>query len=151
MRFPRLRIRLQTQLMLIVVAALLLAGVAMVISPPRARAVLANPVFNFGVLPQRVESQHVWTIKNEGRAPLRIWYLDSTVCATLAGRGPILIAPGGQTTIELIWATRRYSGKYRQFATIGTNGSENPTIVFEARDEIRLSKSGDTVSNPEDR
>jgi hypothetical protein len=153
MRFPRTRIGLRT-FMLLILTALLLTGVAMLIKPPRARAILANPVFNFGVLPQRVEARHVWTIRNQGRAFLKIWPMESTVCAVMANPRPdkpILLAPGGHTTVELVWATRSYSGKYRQFATIGTNDPEHPTIVFEARGEIRPFESGDTVGNPGDR
>ncbi len=40
--------------------------------------------YEFGTLPQRTTGKHPWKVKNDGKAPLELWMIESTCSCTLA-------------------------------------------------------------------
>ena len=99
---------------------------------PQPKAIVDKPfTFDFGTLPQRTTGKHAWNVKNEGKAPLELWMIESTCSCTLAkfkDGSKAVIAPGETEPILLEFETRENNGSYTKGAKIGTNDPDFPSF-----------------------
>ncbi len=118
-------------------------------SDPPPHAVLeGDPVFRFGIKPQKAAFTRSWTIRNDGKGPL-IVEPEPAGCSCVEVELPrlspeaeghrLIIPPGGRSSIELTWKTRDFDGPYRWPLTLLTNdpNSERRRITFLAEGVVR--------------
>ncbi len=87
--------------------------------------------YEFGTLPQRTTGKHAWNVKNEGKAPLELWMIESTCSCTLAkfkDGSRAIVEPGQSEDIVLEFETRENNGSYTKGAKIGTNDPDLPSF-----------------------
>jgi Protein of unknown function (DUF1573) len=99
---------------------------------PQPKAIVDKPyTFEFGTLPQRTTGKHAWNVKNDGKAPLELWMIESTCSCTLAkfkDGSRAVIEPGSTEPILLEFETRENNGAYTKGAKIGTNDPNLPSF-----------------------
>ncbi|MCS7237092.1 MAG: DUF1573 domain-containing protein [Thermoguttaceae bacterium] len=100
------------------------------------RAVVDNPVYDFGVLDEHAKGRHEFVIRNEGTAPLRIEQGSTTCRCTTSLVNQKTVEPGQQTTVAVEFDLKGFSGPYSQSATIFTNDPRNPRIVLSVRGKV---------------
>ncbi len=95
-----------------------------------ARAVVAEPVHDFGTLVLPGEGEHRFEIQNQGTADLKIEKKKTSCKCTISSLSREVIPPGESAEILVIWKTPSSwtKPKYVQTARIGTNDPLNPEI-----------------------
>jgi hypothetical protein len=114
----------------IAVAALAFAGWAMILRPPRPRAVV-TAVHDFGTKPQWTYVRHTWTVANEGTAPLRLRYAGSPCNAApldLRHGEFLTVPPGASSPVVGMLNTRSWRGKHRWSIQLATDDPDLPMI-----------------------
>ncbi len=97
---------------------------------PHPKAVAPETEYDFGSMPMYSKGHHSFVIKNEGEAPLEIVARKKeTTCQCTVGKaGEKIIAPGGETTVELNWEIKSPSKQFRHTAKVRTNDPKNEVI-----------------------
>jgi hypothetical protein len=117
--------------------------------PPARLVIVGEKVHNFGTMAAEVKDSHTWEFRNTGEGPLEIWLEDTSCSCTVANfagdadepdvpgepkkadkpKKKVTVAPGGSTPIEVSWVAHRW-GRFGQAATLGTNDSDNSSVVL---------------------
>jgi len=98
------------------------------------KAVVAEKVYDFGLLDPHVTVNHSFTVSNLGDADLLLTTGETSCKCTVGDLGSPIVPPGTSTEVTLTWNTGYQSAKYTQFASIHTN---DPNVS-----SIQLSVSG---------
>lgn len=103
------------------------------ISPtgPYPKAVVDNPLHNFGSMAVGQTLSHQFILKNEGEAPLEVKKGATTCKCTLSEMKENTIAPGESVEIELTWTPKSAQEHFGQTATIYTNDPENQELKLQ--------------------
>ena len=105
------------------------------------RAILLAPSgFDCGESRRWAQGSHFWIVRNEGRAPLRLDPVGSTMSSWMIyprHSDPIVIPPGGQQAISVGWNTRNRVGKFNDSAAYRTNDPTMPSIQFRITGIVR--------------
>jgi len=98
---------------------------------PKAAADLT--VYNFGRMAVGAEMRRVFTLRNEGEAPLKL-SIGPVSCNCLSAKmSKEEVPPGDSAEIELVWFGTEYTKEYTQFAQVYTNDPAKPTMSFAVR------------------
>ena len=96
------------------------------LTPPK--AVVPEPVHNFGEMDPFSTAEHTFIIRNEGTSTLTLQAGPTTCkCTGSVVRQP-RVAPGSEAQVEVGWRTYGRKDHYRHSATIYTNDPANPAI-----------------------
>lgn len=94
---------------------------------------------DFGILPQKTDGRHEWTLVNEGEGDLTLTLISSSCSCTIAklkdGKTAV-VRPGESTTIALEWNTKDGNGPYAQNAVIGTSDPTRVQIEFRVLGQV---------------
>ncbi len=91
-------------------------------------AVTPQTLYDFGVLPRFTNASHLFEIRNEGKAPLKLEQGPSSCSCTILGLESSTILPGESAEIKLEWTLKFKEGPFSQSATIYTNDPERKEI-----------------------
>ncbi len=94
---------------------------------PRAK-IIGDSVYEFGTIEQDTKDSHVFKLKNEGNAPLKLVITGTTCKCTVGKLETDSIPPGEIAEIELTYEAKQPTAVYRHGATIRTNDPDHPTI-----------------------
>lgn len=98
---------------------------------PYPKAVVDQPFFDFGVMEVGSEMKHVFVIRNEGEAPLRLQKKSTTCKCTMAELKDGALPPGESVEVELTWHPQEVTERFVQTATLRTNDPERKTLELE--------------------
>lgn len=106
---------------------------------PYPKVVISESEYDFGAGMLGSEGKHVFTIRNEGEAPLQLLARkEDRTCqctaATLSDDKPI--PPGGEIQIEVSWEIRVDADQFRHSAKIRTNDPNQRMIELVIRGQI---------------
>jgi hypothetical protein len=95
-----------------------------------ASATTPETEFKFGTMEYDGRSSHKFTVRNEGRQPLKLTF-DHVSCGlcTQAKIEKEEIQPGEESTVTVTWHANK-EGQFQQSATIGTNDPRKPKLNF---------------------
>ena len=101
-------------------------------SGPHPKAVLVGgSEFDFGIMEQGQESEHVFLIRNDGEAPLRLAanYKGANTCECTVGKLDRDVIPPGETVkVTVAWGVKKPAIGFAHSARIRTNDPEHVTI-----------------------
>ena len=101
-------------------------------SGPHPKAVLVGgDEFDFGIMEQGQESQHVFVIRNDGEAPLRLAanYQGANTCeCTVGSLERDLVPPGETVNVTVSWGIKKPVVGFAHSARIRTNDPDHVTI-----------------------
>lgn len=97
---------------------------------PAPAVVVDEQTYQFGVMQINTEGEHTYTLRNEGKGPLRIKTIGTTCKCTLPDDKDEILQPGESTEVTLKWKPET-NGSFRQEAKIKTNDPENPVVTLE--------------------
>jgi hypothetical protein len=103
-------------------------------NPPHPKAVIVGGTeYDFGIMEQGQESEHVFTIRNDGDAPLRLAanYKGANTCECTVGKlDRNLIEPGQTVHVTVSWGVKKPVISFAHSARIRTNDPDMVTIPF---------------------
>ena len=103
---------------------------------PHPKAVCDEATHEFGTMAANSSGRHVFTIRNEGEAPLKIKQgLKSCKC-TKAEKKEEVIAPGGSCEIPVTWDMREIDENFSQVIHFHTNDPEEMTITLTVQGRV---------------
>ncbi len=106
------------------------------ISTEAPRAVVDQPVYDFGIMDEHSRGRHEFLIRNEGTAPLNLDQGSTSCRCTSSLVQRTVVPPGESTTIVVEWTGKDYVGPFTQTATILSNDPRKPRIVLTVRGKI---------------
>jgi hypothetical protein len=109
---------------LMVVIGLLVIMLGAALSYGQSAIKVPEESFDFGYAPQGANICHRYWLFSTGTDTLRISNVKPGCGCTKAPLEKSVIAPGDSTMVELIFNTRKYSGKMNKSATITSNTSQ---------------------------
>ena len=99
---------------------------------PHPKAVLVGgSEYDFGIMAQGQESQHVFIIRNDGEAPLRLAanYKGANTCeCTVGSLERNLVEPGQTVAVTVSWGIKKPTIGFAHSARIRTNDPDHVTI-----------------------
>ncbi len=99
---------------------------------PQPTAEFSETRYDFGMMQLNDKGSHVFHVKNNGTAPLKLKAGKSTCQCTVGAVGTEVLAPGETTTIEMSWEVKNPNEMFEHSAIIHTNAPEHE------RGEVRL-------------
>lgn len=101
---------------------------------PHPKAVVMNgSEFDFGLMEQGQESSHVFRIRNEGQAPLKLLANhkgDNTCECTVGKLNKTMVEPGDTAEVKVQWGVKKAVTNFAHSATIRTNDPDQMKIPF---------------------
>ncbi len=88
-----------------------------------------NPVFDFGAVPQGKIVEHVFTVKNQGNAPLRIRQIRTTCGCTVGNVTKRTIPPGETSALSIRFDTKGRQGPQSKSVFVRSNDPKQPTLT----------------------
>jgi len=112
-------------------------GYVLVISPPIQQQIsvdapdieIAEPIHDFGAIPQLEVIEHTFTIKNVGQQPLNILEVNPSCACEKVDLKEKMIPPGGQTSLDVRYRGSTNGGKTRVAVYLKTNDPDEPEVV----------------------
>lgn len=98
---------------------------------PYPKAVVDEPLFNFGSMAVGQSMSHKFIIKNEGEVPLEVQKGKTTCKCTLSEMQDNMVAPGETAEVELTWTPKSAQERFGQTATVWTNDPDNHEIKLQ--------------------
>jgi hypothetical protein len=95
---------------------------------PAARAEIAEPEFNFGVMQRGTKNSHEFVVKNSGNSPLTLKVGHTTCKCTLGVASDAPVDPGESSLVRLDWTANADPGSFRQSATLLTNDPQQSRL-----------------------
>jgi hypothetical protein len=86
-------------------------------------------------MPPHTEAAHSFVIRNEGTAPLILSDGGTTCKCTVLNFPEDPVPPGGEASLEIKWTTSD-KGEFYQQATVKTNDTDTPKIVFSVQGSV---------------
>jgi hypothetical protein len=102
---------------------------------PKAVAV-DGTLYDFGIMEQGQKGEHVFKLRNEGEAPLKISPGNHSCQCTLGIIGKNGLEPGEETTLTISWDIKTAVARFEQFAKFHTNDPLNRELVFNVRGSV---------------
>lgn len=99
-------------------------------------AVVAEPVFDAGLVPVGEKVEAEFTISNTGDAPLEITQVRPACGCTVAEYDEV-IAPGGSGTVHAVVDTKSEVGANAKAITVYTNDPRNPRLQLTIKSDVR--------------
>jgi hypothetical protein len=103
---------------------------AAVSARPQPRIAVAQPVYDFGSVPQGPSISHSFTIKNVGQAELLIGQVQSTCGCTIAALAQKSLRPGQSTQVLATFDTRHERGKASRQIDVYSNDPRTPDLAL---------------------
>jgi hypothetical protein len=97
---------------------------------PHPKVVLPETTYAFGAMRVGETRRHVFVVRNEGQAPLRLGKPVTTCQCTISQAAKSQIPPGGEGTITLEWKPVIAIPEFDKGAMIRTNDPEMPEITL---------------------
>jgi hypothetical protein len=101
------------------------------------RAVADHAHYDFGTMDAMTSGEHVFTVRNEGSAPLKLQVLDTSCKCTISTVDSEPIPPGDSTQVKMTWNTGDKVTYYKQWARIETNDAETGEMNFKVEGAVR--------------
>lgn len=114
-----------------------LLGAVPTVSGPGPKVEIADPVYNFGTALSGPPIKHVFTVRNAGKAPLKIVKVVTSCGCTAAKPSKEVLAPGEIATIATTVDTRLEHGHSLSVVTLATNDPSKPEIELKIEGDIK--------------
>lgn len=101
------------------------------------KAEIAEPVYKFGSALSGPPIKHVFTIRNVGKAPLKIVQVVTSCGCTAAKPSKEVLAPGEVATIAATVDTRFEHGHSLSVVTLATNDPHKPKIDLKIEGDVK--------------
>jgi hypothetical protein len=105
---------------------------------PAPRFAIAQPVHDFGRVPQGTAVRHVFEVGNGGDLDLEVIRLRSAGDCPARLLGPSQVAAGGQAAIEAVFKTDAVFGRERRTVTAYCNDPSRPVVTLVLTGEVEL-------------
>jgi len=92
--------------------------------------------WDFGTAREGSVLRHTFTLKNESPSELIIQKLASSCGCTVSFASNYKIPPAGGSQIKVVFRTKGYSGKVKQFVYVHTNNPEVPLIKLTVEAQV---------------
>jgi hypothetical protein len=99
-------------------------------------ATVAQETFDFGSVKQGARIDHAFTVKNSGDGPLRFAGADLSLPGMQIRLAPAEVAPGGEGTVTITWATDHVAGAVEGVATVRSNDPVRPQLALTVRGSV---------------
>ena len=109
-------------------AAVVLTATHVTADDPAPRAVVDAPVYDFGSVEQGAAVEHVFRVRNTGKAPMRVDQVKGTCACTVGVATGEAIAPGDEAWVTVRLDTATLAGRTTKTATVYTNDPATPTL-----------------------
>jgi hypothetical protein len=96
--------------------------------------------WDFGKVKEGIVLRHTFTLKNESPSELIIQKLASSCGCTASFASNYKIPPAGVSRIKVVFRTKGYSGKVKQFVYVHTNNPEVPLIKLTVEAQVLKKK-----------
>ena len=93
--------------------------------------------YNFGTMARDSKKRYTFEVRNIGRAPLTLEYIDSTCKCTVGQLDKTEVAPFESANVTLEWTADDWNLDFRQSARIRTNDHNNETISLSVYGKVR--------------
>lgn len=104
---------------------------------PYPKAIADSVEHDFGTMLHEASGGHLFTIRNEGEAPLSLVVGDITCNCTGAKLGSDEpVPPGGETTVDLTWKIKNPNPSFRHSAKILTNDPQHQVIELVIKGQV---------------
>jgi len=90
----------------------------------------AGEQWDFGAIKEGEVKKHDFTLKNDLEKTLNITEVSTSCGCTLSKVEKTRLLPGESTNIEVLFDSKGYSGKTKQFIYVSTDNPDNPIIRF---------------------
>ncbi len=100
------------------------------------RAVVDAPVHDFGSVEQGVSVEHVFRVRNAGKAALLVEHVKGTCACTVGVATGEAIAPGDEAWVTVRLDTARLAGRTTKIATVYTNDPATPAVPVTLTGEV---------------
>jgi hypothetical protein len=101
------------------------------------KAEIAQPVYNFGTALSGPPIKHIFTVRNVGKAPLKLVKVVTSCGCTAAKPSKEVLAPGEIATIATTVDTRLEHGHSLSVVTLATNDPSKPEIELKIEGDIK--------------
>lgn len=101
------------------------------------KAVIDQATHQFGFLDPTDRCEHVFTIRNEGAAPLELTRGTTSCKCTMSDIPTAPIPPGGEVGVRVASKIEQKEGEFSHSATVFTNDPQNSTIALRIQGEVR--------------
>lgn len=98
--------------------------------PARSTAVVGNTTVDFGTYPARENRTATFTLRNNGREALKILGFRKTCACAYISAEKMELAPGEETTVEVMIEAYGILGKYSKRSYVSTSDPWNPVLVL---------------------
>ncbi len=98
--------------------------------------VVDGTLYEFGIMEQGQKGEHVFTVRNEGEASLKIASGKHSCQCTMGSIGKNGLEPGEETTLTISWDIRNPASRFEQYAKFHTNDPLNPELSFIVRGSV---------------
>jgi hypothetical protein len=116
----------------------MLAIMMMVLWAAAAGAEAVSPaVWDFGEVREGATLTHVFILRNEGSARMRITGTHSSCGCTVPRIGKSSLAAGEETEIEVKFESAGYRGPVSQFVYVNTDNAENPVLKYVIKADVK--------------
>ena len=99
--------------------------------------VFPSDSYNFGTMARDSKQQYTFTIRNTGKAPLTVEYVDSTCKCTVGALDKNKVMPFESCNVTLEWTAESYELDFRQSARLRTNDHNNETISLTVHGKVQ--------------
>lgn len=89
-----------------------------------------NLLWNFGNVKNGTVLKHVFILHNDSRNTLSIKKIQTSCGCTNSTASRDKILPGGSSEITVVFDTKGYSGKVKQFVYVHTSDQKKPIVKF---------------------
>ncbi|MGH7932514.1 MAG: DUF1573 domain-containing protein [Candidatus Binataceae bacterium] len=102
------------------------------------KAVVIDPIYDFGATLSGNPIKHTFKIRNEGQGTLIIGGMTTSCGCTAAKPAKDHLAPGQETNIDATFDTRGEKGAVERTITAFTNDPKNPQVTMTLKGDVKL-------------
>lgn len=99
-------------------------------------AFAAKKVYEFGVMQVGAQPEYIFTIENQGDAPLEMKTGDTTCKCTLFQLSKETLAPGETAELKIRWKPKAPESGFRHGGPVYTNDPKNDTLNFAVMGDV---------------
>jgi Protein of unknown function (DUF1573)/Flagellar-associated PapD-like len=102
------------------------------------RAIVADPVYNFGTVLQGMHVVHTFAIRNVGKKDLVINGVKTSCGCTVAAPSKNLVVPGDESKVTVDFDTHFQKGHRDKTITVMTNDPGSPTVQLTLQGNVKV-------------
>jgi hypothetical protein len=100
------------------------------------KLIIPNPFYDFGQIPEGQTVEHLFILKNTGKAPLGIISVTPDCNCTRVRLSAVEIKPGQQVELKITFDPQGQSGSFTKLIIIETNDPAEPVKMIKYKGTV---------------